>query len=51
MFNKKLIKNKVVAVMLIILGFSSLINGDGTFLLFTLIIGGPLFITKENWIL
>ncbi len=47
----KTLKNKIMAVFLMLLGWlSSKIDGDGTFFLFTLMIGIPLFFEKENWI-
>lgn len=44
-------KNKLFA--LAMLGFGVLtvvLDGDGTFLIFALLIGLPLFFAKENWI-
>lgn len=51
MWKRKLMKNKIYAIMLIALGaVSVLIDYDGTVFLFTLIIGIPLFFATENWI-
>ena len=51
MWKRKLIKNKIYAVVLIIIGALSVpIEWDATFFLFTLIIGVPMFFAKENWI-
>ena len=45
------VKNKIHAVLFILLGALSVpIEWDATFFLFTLIIGGYLFFSKENWI-
>lgn len=51
--NRELIKNKIFAVILVLLGaFTMPINDwDGTFFLFTLMFGVYLFFSKENWIL
>lgn len=47
----KTLKNKIMSVALILLGFlSSRIDGDGTVFIFTLMLGIPLFFEKENWI-
>lgn len=47
----KTLKNKIMAVCLMLLGWlSSKIDGDGTFFIFTLIIGIPLLFAKKNWI-
>ncbi|RZS92081.1 hypothetical protein [Cuneatibacter caecimuris] len=52
MWSRKLIKNKIYAVILIALGaFSVPIEWDGTFFLFTLLLGGYLFFSEENWIM
>ena len=51
MWSHKLVKNKIHAVLFILLGALSVpIEWDATFFLFTLIIGGYLFFSKENWI-
>lgn len=45
----KLWKNKLVAIVLILTGIASVnIEGDGTFLVLTLMIAIPLFLEKEN---
>lgn len=44
-------KNKLYAFTIIILGvISRIVTGDATFLLLMLIIGVPLFFSKENYI-
>ena len=47
-----LIKNKIVAVVLIVLGALSILilEGEATFFLFTLIVGIVLFFAQENWV-
>ncbi len=51
MWKKELLKNKLYALLLVIIGaLSILIEHDGTFFIFALIIGLPLFFAKENWI-
>lgn len=51
MWSHKLVKNKIHAVLFILLGALSVpIEWDATFFLFTLIMGGCLFFSKENWI-
>lgn len=43
-------KNKILAMLLLGAGVgSTMIEGDGTFLIFALAFGIPLFFTKENW--
>ena len=45
----KTLKNKIIATALILLGYlSTKIEGDGTFFIFTLLIGIPLFFEKTN---
>ena len=45
-----LIFNKLVALVLIGAGaFAVWMEGDGTFLIFALLIGIPMFFAKENW--
>lgn len=47
----KTLKNKLMASLLILIGLvSNRIEGDGTFFIFTLLIGVPLFFEKTNWI-
>jgi hypothetical protein len=47
----KLRKNKICALLLIFGGaVSVLLEGDSTFLVFTLMIGIPLLFSKQNWI-
>lgn len=51
MLNRKLIKNKLIAVGLIVLGLiAALIGKDATALIFLSVIGVPLFFAKENWV-
>lgn len=46
-----LIKNKIFSLMFIGIGALSIpIEYDGTFFIFTLMLGIPLFLAKENWI-
>ena len=48
---RELLKNKLYALILIGIGWLSIIpEGDGTFLVFALVLGLPLFFSKENWI-
>lgn len=51
MWKKELIKNKIYAIIFVILGALTVpIEWDATFFLFTLMIGVALFFSKENWI-
>jgi hypothetical protein len=51
MWRRELIRNKIYSLILIGIGaLSVLIEYDGTFFIFSLIIGLPLFFAKENWI-
>lgn len=51
MWQRSLIKNKLYALVLILIGVVPiLIERDGTFFVFALTIGLPLFFSKENWI-
>lgn len=51
MWKQKLLKNKLYALLLVIIGaLSILIEYDGTFFIFAFMIGIPLFFAKENWI-
>jgi len=51
-WKKELLKNKLYALLLVIIGaLSILIEYDGTFFIFALMIGLPLFFAKENWIM
>lgn len=48
---RELIKNKLYAIIFILIGaVSILIDQDGTFFIFALMFGIPLFFAKENWI-
>ncbi|HHW90769.1 MAG TPA: hypothetical protein GX745_07715 [Clostridiales bacterium] len=52
MWKKELLKNKLYALVLILIGLVSiLIERDGTFFIFALMIGIPLFFAKDNWIM
>jgi len=52
MWKKELLKNKLYALLLIIIGALSIpIEYDGTFFILTLMLGLPLFFAKENWIM
>lgn len=51
MWSRKLIKNKIYAVLIILIGALSVpIEWDATFFLFSLIMGVPMFFAKTNWI-
>lgn len=51
-YMKRTIKNKIVALMLIILGVLSVfIDGDGTFMIFAAAVSIALFFSKNNYIL
>jgi len=51
MWRRELIKNKIYSLVLILIGVVPiLINQDGTFFIFALMLGVPLFLAKENWI-
>jgi len=51
MWKQKLLKNKLYALLLVIIGaLSILIEYDCTFFIFALILGLHLFFAKENWI-
>ena len=51
MWSRKLIKNKIYAVLIILIGALSVpIEWDATFFLFSLIMGIPMFFAKTNWI-
>ena len=47
-----LLKNKIVAVVLILFGALSILilEGEATFFLFALIVGIVLFFARENWV-
>lgn len=52
MWKKELLKNKLCALVLILIGLVPiLIERDGTFFIFALIFGLPLFFAKENCIM
>ncbi len=52
MFGRKLIKNKIYALVLIGIGVLSFLpENDATAFAFTCLIGVPLFFAKENWII
>ncbi len=51
MWKQELLKNKIYSLLLILIGVVSiLIDRDGTFFIFALMIGLPMFFSKENWI-
>jgi len=51
MWKKELLKNKLYALALILIGLVPiLIERDGTFFILALMLGLPLFFAKENWI-
>lgn len=51
MKKKETLKNKLYAVVLILLGAMSVpINNDATAFVFILMLSIPLFFSKENWI-
>ena len=51
MWKTELLKNKLYSINLIGIGaLSVLIEYDGTFFIFSLMLGLPLFFAKENWI-
>ena len=51
MWSRKLVKNKIYAVLLVLLGVVPiLIEGDGTCFILFLLLGVTLFFSKENWI-
>jgi hypothetical protein len=52
MWRRELFKNKLYALVLILIGLVPiLIERDGAFFIFALMIGLPLFFAKENWIM
>lgn len=51
MRKRELLKNKLYSLILIAIGvLPILLDRDGTFLIFALMLGIPLFFAKENWI-
>lgn len=51
MWRRELIRNKIYSLILIGIGaLSVLIEYDGTFFIFALMLGLPLFFSRENWI-
>lgn len=51
MWRRELIRNKLYSLVLILIGVVPiLIDQDGTFFIFSLMLGLPLFFAKENWI-
>ena len=51
MWRRELLKNKLYSLVLIGIGaLSVLIEYDGTFFIFALVLGLHLFFAKENWI-
>lgn len=52
MWKKELMKNKLYALVLILIGLvPAMIERDCTFFILALTIGLPLFFAKENWIM
>ena len=52
MWSRKLIKNKIYAVLIVLIGALSVpIEWDATFFLFTLMLGVLLFVSRENCIM
>lgn len=53
LFDKKLLKNKVYSMGLMLLGYLTVIvsGGDSTAFIFTLMMGLPIFFSDENCIL
>lgn len=49
LFNRKLLKNKIYSIMLIILGHL-MFNVEGSIAIFTILLGIVLFFSKENYI-
>lgn len=49
---RKLLKNKIYAVILILFGILTtfLLEGDATFLLLAVLMGAVIFVSKESWI-
>ena len=49
---RKLLKNKIYAVLLILFGILTtfLLEGDATFLLLAVLMGAVIFVSKESWI-
>ena len=49
---KELLKNKIVAILLLVVGYASKgIEGDGTFFFFSVLLAIELFASRENAIL
>lgn len=50
LFNRKLLKNKVYSIAMILLGYLTMhvLEGDCTVLIFMLMLGLPIFFAKEN---
>lgn len=52
MWRRELLRNKLYSLVLILIGVVPiLIDQDGTFFIFTLILGLSLFFSKKNWIM
>lgn len=52
MWRRELLRNKIYSLLLILIGVVPiLIDRDGTFFIFALLIGLPLFFSKKNWIM
>lgn len=52
MWRRNLIKNKIYTIIFILVGALTIpwCDNDATFFVFSLVIGIPLFFSKENWI-
>ena len=51
LWRRELVRNKLYSLILILIGVVPiLIDQDGTFFIFSLMLGVPLFFAKENWI-
>lgn len=51
MMRRDLIKNKIYGIIFIMIGALTVpIEWDATFFLFTLMLGIPLLVARENWI-
>ena len=51
MWRRELLKNKIHALLILFLGVASVfVDNDATFLLFALLIGIPLFFSRDNQI-
>ena len=52
MWRKELLKNKLLAIALAAVGVAmTMVAQDATALVVSLLIAGPMFFSKENWVL